>query len=42
MTDRRDQGSGDNLLNDGEVLVTGGDQSNGGKPFFWITAEIYH
>lgn len=42
MTDRRDQGSGANLLNNGEVLVTGGDQNNGGKPFFWITAELYH
>ena len=41
MTDERDAGEGANLLNDGVVLVTGSDKTNSGKPFFWITAEIF-
>jgi hypothetical protein len=42
LTDERDQGEEAVLLNNGVVLVTGGDKNNGGKPFFWITAETYH
>jgi len=42
LADERDQGEGAVLLNKGVVLVTGGDKNNGGKPFFWITDEIYH
>ena len=42
LTDRRDQGEAAVLLNNGVVLTTGGNQNNGGKPFFWITNEIYH
>jgi hypothetical protein len=42
LADERDAGQGTVLLNDGIVLVTGGDKNNSGKPFFWITAEMYH
>jgi hypothetical protein len=41
LTDERDAGQGTVLLNDGVVLVTGGDKNNNGKPRLWNTAEIY-
>ena len=42
LTDERDQGAGTVLLNDGVVLVTGGARVINSKPYFWVTAELYH
>ncbi len=42
LTDLREKGQGINLLNDGVVLVTGGNWYYNGRPRLWNTAEIYH